>query len=137
MNLELKTLTTCGVKSDGEIIELNFVDSAGGPVCFQMSFDHAQSIAMTLPGLLTDALRKIVGTDKTRYAFPLASWWIESADKRDCLIATFATEGGFEVSFAIPHDACGGLGLALQHETRSQPDSVDLSMKTHDDIRFN
>jgi hypothetical protein len=51
MNLELKRLTTCRVKSDGEIIELNFVDSAGEPVCFQMSFDLAQSIAMTLPGL--------------------------------------------------------------------------------------
>jgi hypothetical protein len=110
---ELKALTSFGVKPDGEFIELNFVDSAGKLVCFQMTFDHAQSIAMMLLGLLTDALRKNVGTDKSRYAFPLGSWWIESTDKSDCLIATFATKDGFEVSYAIPHDTCGVLSQAL------------------------
>jgi hypothetical protein len=104
IKLELKTLKTFGVKPDGEVIELNFVDPAGIPVCFQMTFAHAQSIAMMLLGLLTDVLRKNVGTDKSRYAFPLGSWWIESADKSGCLIATFATKDGFEVSFAILRD---------------------------------
>jgi hypothetical protein len=113
MKLELKTLKTFGVKPDGEGIELNFVDSAGKPVCFQMTFDHAQSIAMMLLGLLTDALRKNAGTDKSRYAFPLGSWWIDSTDNSDCLIATFAAKDGFEVSFAIPHDTCGVLSQAL------------------------
>jgi len=113
MKLELKTLTTCGMKSDDEIVEINFVDSAGKPVCFQMTLDYAQSIAMMLLGLLTDALRKNVGTDMSRYAFRLGSWRIESRDKSGCLIATFATKDGFEVSFAIPHDTCGVLGQAL------------------------
>jgi hypothetical protein len=138
MKLELKTLTTCGAKSDGEIIELNFLDTADVPVCVQMTLGHAQSIAMLLLGLLTDAVRKNVGADKARYAFPLGGWWIESTDKSDCLIATFATKDGFEVSFAIPRDTCGGLSLALQQKARRQPDDIDLSVNVHHgDIRFN
>jgi hypothetical protein len=138
MKLELKTLTTCGANSEGEIIELNFLNAAGVPVCVQMSLGHAQSIAMMFLGLLTDGVRKNVGTDKVRYAFPVGGWSIESTDKSDRLIATFATKDGFEVSFAIPRDTCGGLSLALHHEARSQSDGVDLLMKlNHDDIRLN
>jgi len=113
MKLELKTLKTFGAKPDGEVIEINFIDSADKPVCLQMTFGHAQSIAMMLLGLLTDAVRKNVGTDKSRYAFPLGSWWIESTDNSDCLIVTFATKNGFEVSFAIPRDTCGVLSEVL------------------------
>jgi hypothetical protein len=138
MKLELRTLTTCGANSDGESIELNFLDAAGVPVCVQMSLGHAQSIAMMFLGLLTDGVRKNVGTDKERYAFPVGGWSIESTDKSDCLIATFATKDGFEVSFAIPRDTCGGLSVALHHKARSQSDGVDLLMKLdHDNIRFN
>jgi hypothetical protein len=138
VKFELKTLTTCGVKSDVEIIELNFVDSAGAPVCIQMPLGHAQSIAMMILGLLTDAVRKNVGTDKSRYAFLLGNWCLDPADESDCLIATFATKNGFEVSFAIPRDVCGRLSQALRHKAGSQPDGVDLSMNAHhDDIRFN
>lgn len=64
MKLELKTLTTCGAKSDGEIIEINSLDSAGVPVC--VAFDHAQSIVMMLLGPLTDALRRM--SERTRRA---------------------------------------------------------------------
>jgi hypothetical protein len=138
MKLELKTLTTCSANSEGEIIELNFLDPAGVPVCIQMSLGHAQSIAMMFLGLLTDGVRKNGGTDKARYAFALGGWWIESTDKSDCPIATFATKDGFEVSFAIPRDTCGGLSLALQHKATSHSKGVDLSMNAHhDDIRFN
>jgi len=138
VKLELKTLTTCAEKSDGEIIELNFLDSKGVPVCVQMTLGHAQSIALMLLGLLTDAVRKNVGTNKARYAFPFGGWCIESTDKSDCLIATFATKDGFEISFAIPRDTCGGLSLALEHGARSRADGIDLSMTVHhDDIRFN
>jgi hypothetical protein len=138
MKLELKTLTTCGANSDGEIVELNFLDPAGVSVCVQMSLGHAQSIAMMFLGLLTDGVRKNVAMDKVCYAYPLGGWSIESADKSDRVIATFATKDGFEVSFAIPRETCGGLSLALHHKARSRQDGVDLLMNVnHDDIRFN
>jgi hypothetical protein len=138
MKLELKTLTTCGTNSDREIIELNFLDPVGVPLCVQMSLGHAQSIAMMFLGLLTDGVRKNVGTDNVCYAFPLAGWSIESTDKSDCVIATFATKDGFEVSFAIPRETCRGLSLALRHKAGSQLDEVDLLMNVNrNDIRFN
>jgi hypothetical protein len=139
VKIDLKELTTCNVSANGQTIDFNFVDGEGTPVCLRMTFDSGQAIAMTLPRLLTEALRKITGSDKTRYVFPLGSWWIEAADEKSGLIATFATDDGFEVSFAIPRKACGGLGWALRYEQPDSlsPDDVNRLDEVHDDVRLN
>jgi hypothetical protein len=127
VKIEIKELTTCGVDANGKAIDLNFIDGEGRQVCLRMPFDGGQAIAMTLPRLLSEALRKITGTDKTRYAFPLVSWYIEAADEKDTLIATLATEDGFAASFAIPHDACSGLAWALRHEAKCSLSEDDVN----------
>ena len=125
MKIELKELTTCDVASDGEAVKLNFTDAAGIPVCLQVPFDGAQSIAMTLPRLLTRALRRISGNDGARYVFPLESWSLAIVDERNCLVATFATEGGFEVSFGMAIEACRGLGATLRDEADNLERAAD------------
>jgi hypothetical protein len=104
-----------------------------------MTFDGGQAVVMTLPHLLTQALRKITGTDTARYVFPLGAWWIETAGEKDNVIATFATDEGFEVSFAIPREGCGGLGWALGQEAKSSlsPDDVNWLEEIHDNVRLN
>lgn len=119
MKTRLQDLTTCDVTSDGGTIELNFVDSSGVSHCLAMPFDRAQLMAMTLPQLLTSALRRASG-EQARYVFPLGSWRIEGEGIGRSLITTFATEDGFEVTFGIPIEACRGLGWALQHEANNQ-----------------
>jgi hypothetical protein len=109
-------LTTCSTVDDGQAIRLDFLDQAGLPASVQLPFRQAASVMMTLPRLLSTALRQQAHSDESRYVFPLGRWSIESAD-RECLIVTLTTEDGFEVSFSIPFATCRAMGWALRRET--------------------
>jgi hypothetical protein len=139
VKIVLKELTTCGLEPGGKALELNFVDAAGTPVALQVPFDHAQAMAMTLPRLLTLALKQITGNPKARYVFPLGKWSIESGIDQECLITTLSTEDGFEVSFGIPAEACRGLGWALRDEAdaRARSDDTQLAPDGGDPVRLN
>jgi hypothetical protein len=129
MDIEIKTLTTCKVETDGETLELSFIDTAGRPASLRVPFDSAQAIAMTLPGLLTEAVQRITGEEQSRYVFPLGTWRLDAADDVGGAIATFATTDGFTVSFGIPLAACRSLGWALksQAEPEVSDDTADGS----------
>jgi hypothetical protein len=116
VKIDLKGLTTCGLEPDGEMLELHFVDGSGEPGSLRVPFESAQAIAMTLPRLLSEAVRRITGAQQSRYVFPLGTWRVESSEDHACAIATFATADGFEVSFGISPEACRGLGWALKSE---------------------
>src|SRR5215467_14483405 len=113
MNICSAKLTTCGVTQDGRTLWLNLIDDKGADVSLQLPFDQTQAIAMTLPGLLTRALRALTGKASARYVFRLDDWSVERSPDCDGLILTLGTEGGFQVSFGIPTEACRGLGLTL------------------------
>jgi hypothetical protein len=72
---------------------------------------------MTLPRLLSKALRQQTRNDTSRYVFSLGRWSIESSEQ-PCLIMTLATDDGFEVSFGIPFETCRAMGWALKDEGR-------------------
>jgi hypothetical protein len=126
MNIAVKCLTTCSTKRDGELVELSFVDATGCSRSLEMTFSDAQSIAMTLPRLLADALQRQTGSDRTRYVFPLGTWSVEPARNAESVIATLATDDGFQVSFAVPQMACRGLAWALRREAESLSPSDNL-----------
>jgi hypothetical protein len=108
-------LTTCSVVNDGSAIRLEFLDGDGQPTSIEFPFDQAESIIMTLPQMLSKALQRRTRDESSRYAFSLGRWSIESCDEKS-LIATLCTADGFEVTFAIPFDACRAIGHALRHE---------------------
>ena len=122
MWIEVGELTTCKVDEDGEILELAFRDTQGNPMTLRVPFDKAQAVAMTLPQLLTLALREKTGSPKARYVFPLSGWRIEDTGGHNAVITTLVAEDGFEVSFCMPREACAGLGWALKEEARPAPD---------------
>jgi hypothetical protein len=64
------------------------------------------------------------GSEAARYAFNLEGWSIEGTAEKNCLIATLTTAHGFEVSFAIPYEACHSLGWNLQ---QGAEDAIDES----------
>ena len=138
MKIEVRELTTCGVDPSGEQVELDFVDANGTPVSLRIGFDDAQAIAMTLPDLLTHALRRLTGKPEARYAFPLDAWYLEEGE-HDCVIATLVTEDGFKVTFSVTRAACGGLGWALRHEAESltRSDEAPLASESPGRIRLN
>ena len=124
MIIRCAKLTTCKALDDGETVKLQFLDQDGTPTSLLLSFEDAESIAMTLPRLLTQAVKAQTGQDNARYVFALGQWLLEGVEDRQSLILTLATVDGFDVSFRIPHAAGRALGWALQHE--SDDDTADL-----------
>jgi hypothetical protein len=109
-------ITTCGALGDGETVRLEFLDEGRNPVSLLLTFENAESIAMTLPGLLTQAVKAQTGQTNARYVFPLGRWQLEGAEDRQSFILTLTTADGFEVSLRVPQDTSRALGWALQHE---------------------
>jgi hypothetical protein len=116
MIINCSTLTTCHAVGNGEIVMLEFIDEDGRSISLRLAFEHAQSIAMTLPQLLTKAVKAQTGQDTARYVFPLGEWILEGVEGDQSLILTLKTEGGFEVSFRMRPAVSKSLGWSLQHE---------------------
>jgi hypothetical protein len=116
VTIRCSKLTTCNALDDGETVKLDLVDAGGNPVSLLLSFEQAESIAMTLPRLLTHAVKKQTRQDNSRYVFPLGQWLLEAIEDRHSFILTLRTVDGFEVSFRVPQDTCRALGWTLQHE---------------------
>jgi hypothetical protein len=118
MIIRCSQLTRCKAVDDGETLKLEFLDQGGNPVSLLLPFENAESIAMTLPGLLTQAVKAQTGQDNARYIFPLGQWLLEAAAGNDqSVLLTLATIDGFQVSFQIPRPTSQALGWALQHDT--------------------
>ena len=116
VTLRSSRLTTCRVTEDGADVRLEFIDRSGKAVAVELPLDQAEAVVMTLPRLLSRAVRQQTGNDEARYVFHLGEWVVEGAKAHSCLIATLKTESGFEVSFAMPLEACRSFGWTLQHE---------------------
>jgi hypothetical protein len=114
VNIRSTKLTTCSVAHDGSTVELELLDAAHAKVTLQLPLEHAAALAMTLPRLLTSAVRQSTGDQQARYVFDLGEWALESSEGRQSLLATLKTTDGFEVCFGIPFEACRSLGWNLQ-----------------------
>jgi hypothetical protein len=119
-------LTTCRVAEDGAGVGLEFVDQSGQTVVVELPLDQAEVVVMTLPHMLSNAVRRKTGNNEARYVFDLGEWVIESAKERRCLIATLKTPNGFEVSFAIAPEAGRSFGWILQHESSQAIEAPDI-----------
>jgi len=128
MIIRCSKLTTCGAHHDGETIKLEFLDQGSNPVSLLLSFEDAESITMTLPRLLTQAVKAQTGKDNSRYVFALGRWVLEGAEDHRSLILTLTTVDGFEVSFRIPHATGRALGWSLQHDADDDTPDFDESL---------
>ena len=70
-------LTTCDVINDGEAVRLGLVNQAGYSVSLDMSVEQAESVVMTLPQLLSNALKARTGDPDARFVFPVGQWTLE------------------------------------------------------------
>jgi hypothetical protein len=125
MIIRCSKLTTCGALVDGETIKLEFLDQSRNPISLLLCFENAESIAMTLPRLLTRAVKAQTGKDNSRYVFDLGQWLLEGVEDHQSLILTLTTVDGFEVSFGIPQATCRALGWALRDADDDTPEFND------------
>jgi hypothetical protein len=125
MRIDGSKLTTCGVTQNGETVHLDLIDRAGRPVSLSLPFDQARALTMTLPQLLTFALKARTGNDTALHVFPLEKWRLEAAaDSR--LIITIGSPGGFEVSFCMPLQECWEFARALSADAEWGSDPVKV-----------
>jgi hypothetical protein len=117
MEIESAKLTTRDVVRDGAIIRLKFVDIAGNAVTLRLPLDQAGALTMTLPHLLTRALRERHGDENSRFVYPLGGWLLEGVADGRGLIITLKTTDGFEASFAAPVERCRSLASDLKRES--------------------
>jgi hypothetical protein len=116
METEAQSLTTCEVAPDGNSVVLGFTDSHGTPANIRLSLNQVGGLAMTLPDLITKALRLRYGDHSLRYAYPLDSWTVErSSDPRTGMV-TLCTTDGFSVCFSMQVDLQQKLAAALASE---------------------
>ena len=106
-------LKTCHICRDGKAIRLNLLDQAGSPAFVEFVFDQAESIAMTLPQLLTAALQSSSGRTDLRYVFSVNNWSLEASHAPSTLIFTLRTEDGFHASFGLSLKMCKEIGSAI------------------------
>jgi len=109
MEINGHKLTTCGVTADGETVNIDLLDVAGRSVSVRLPLEQVGALAMTLPQLLTRALRGRTGSETAGFVFSLGGWRVEGAADGSTLIVTLKTEDGFEVSFGMPVEACKSL----------------------------
>lgn len=113
MAIEPQSLTTCEVAPDGSTIVLGFTDHEGTPAQIRLSLNQVGGLAMTLPDLITKALRLRYGDTSLRYAYPLESWTVErSSDARTGMV-TLCTKDGFSVCFSMQPELQHKLADAL------------------------
>ena len=111
-NIRIETLTGCEVSPDGSIV-LGFADGDGKPAAFKLAVGQAGALAMTLPKLIEEALRRQYRDHSLRFTYPLASWSLERATDQTSGIVTLATTDGFSVRFSIQPCQQSELGEAL------------------------
>jgi hypothetical protein len=111
--IDVTSLTTCQVAPEGDYVCLNFEDALGRPATLRLTSACVQKLVMTLPHLLSEALRAQHGDRSLRAVFPLGAWRLEAAGSKD-LILTMMTPDGFEVAFSLGAPAIARIASALE-----------------------
>jgi hypothetical protein len=113
--IDVGSLSTSQVSSDGHLIRLNFLDARGYAVAMNLTSDSVQQLLMTLPRLLSRALQTQHADDSVRAVFPLSDWRLETAAGSRNLILTMKTPDGFEVAFSVSARALAQISSAVEN----------------------
>lgn len=111
--IDSRALTTCAVAPDGKTISLGFTGASGQPVAVRVPLEQAGALAMTLPTLIEQALRRQFRDDSLRFTFPLGSWTVEQSPDPGTNIVTLRTPDGFGVCFTVQRQQQNALGEAF------------------------
>jgi hypothetical protein len=110
-------LTTFALTPDGGSVSIGVADDHGEDSALVLPTSCLQALVMTLPEMAQQALCRKYGDPALRLVFPVQDWTVETTEKADRLILTFATSDGFRASFALfLHDLAEIANAALTGE---------------------
>lgn len=96
-----KSLAHCDVAVDGSEVRINLEAKSGDPLSVTLPVNCIQQLLMTLPDVISRAIKAKYGDDSLRLVFPLDDWKLETCTNDAAeLILTLRTTDGFEVSFS-------------------------------------
>lgn len=127
--MEARSLTTCDVAPDGNAVHLRFEDTKGQPGALTLPTACIQQLVMTLPHLLSKAIRTQTGDESLRAVFPLGAWHIEAQAGTPNFILTMMTPDGFEVAFSLKPPAMGKMMSTIE-EARSAVERLRKTMNS-------
>jgi hypothetical protein len=113
MELVGRMLTNSQVDSTGDSFRLNFEAIDGRPASVTLPVECLNSLLMTLPHLLEQALKTRYRDDSLKLVYPTGGWALEAAAGSNRLILTLNTPDGFRVSFALSPEDADGLASSL------------------------
>src|SRR5262249_40987359 len=90
------------------------VDEGGETVTLRLPARQAEAISMTLPHLLSCALKMKSKDQDARYVYHLGKWTLSHSKDDDLLVFTLSTPDGFQTSFALSRDAAQSISYALR-----------------------
>jgi hypothetical protein len=97
----VQKLTTFAVSDGGTHLHMNFVCEDAGQVSLRLPTECLQGLVMTLPRMMSQALRVRYHDQSLRLVYPAENIRIEVCSDLKTVIVTFATPDGFEVSFSL------------------------------------
>ena len=113
MEIVGRTITHYQVDAAGDLFRLNFEGTDGQPASVTLPVECENSLLMTLPGLLEQALKTKYRDDSLKLVYPTGGWSLEAADGSAGFILTLNTVDGFKVSFALSPEDAQGLANSL------------------------
>jgi hypothetical protein len=108
-SLNIGRLMACQVDGSGENIRLSAEDTHGGLLHLHLTVEQIGALAMTLPHLLSTAIKARYRDETLRYVFPLMDFALENAAGSASAILSLKTPDGYAVSFAISPEMLAAL----------------------------
>ena len=99
--LRVQSLTTAEIALDGQHIRLNVIDTRARPASLTLPTQCVHQLIMTLPQLLSKALKAETSDDSARAVFPLGAWRLEQTAEFYVYIFSLTTPDGFDVAFSL------------------------------------
>ena len=131
--LQVASLTTYKVGTDGAHVDINACDHEGVPMTMVMSTACITQLLMTLPRILQEALEVRSEDDSRRVVYGLDHWRMERGEQgpagEQLYILTVGTEGGFRVSFASPADTLVDIARSIFGGLEHQEPTVERARR--------
>jgi len=118
--VDLESLTNYQVAPDGSSVLMNALDADGREISLIVPMGSLQALALTMPEMVTAALRAAAGGDESlRLVHNVQAWRVEASPGQQHLILTFRTPDAFEASFAVHQDDLASILDQAHAEGRS------------------
>jgi hypothetical protein len=101
VTIDGERLTSFDVAPERSLFRLNLVDAEGKAVSVALPAGCLDERLMTLPRIVTRAMRAKYGDNSMRLVYALGESQLETAAGAERLILTLRTTDGFDVAFAL------------------------------------